>query len=145
MWNVKPPARANRLGWPRPLSTKSSPRNRWIQRSQCTSIPRYPSQTATKTAACEMSLGLKLCIRSVMIAQCPHKPADRDAEASFVEAHEAYDVALRGLRLGLVCVRGNPRRRPLLGVLRQQPVGDQLLQNRDGGGGLPPRLGVGKI
>ena len=33
-------------------------------------------------------------LRSVMIAQCPHKPADRDAEASFVETHEAYDVAI---------------------------------------------------
>jgi len=33
----------------------------WIQSSQCTSIPRYPSQTAMKTAAYEMALGLKLC------------------------------------------------------------------------------------
>src|SRR6185436_14899637 len=62
-----------------------------------------------------------------------------DAEASLVEAHEAYNVALRGLRLGLVRVRGNPRRRPRVGVPRQQPVGDQLRQNRHGGGGLPPR------
>ena len=31
---VRPPARANRLGWPRAFSTKSSPRNRWIHRSQ---------------------------------------------------------------------------------------------------------------
>ena len=28
---------------------------------------------------------------------------------------------------------------PRVGVLRQQPVGDQLLQNHHGGGGLPPR------
>ena len=81
-------------------------------------------------------------LRSVMIAQCPHKPADRDAEASFVEAHEAYDVALRGLRLDLVWVRGNLHRRPRVGVPRQQPIGDQLLQNRDGGGGLPPWQGL---
>src|SRR6185369_5616280 len=65
-----------------------------------------------------------------------------NAEASLVEAHEAHDIALRGLRLGLVRARGNPRRRPLVGVPRQQPVGDQLLQHRHGGGGLPPWQGL---
>ena len=51
-------------------------------------------------------------LRSIIIAQRPHKPADGDAEASLVKAHEAHNVALRGLRLGLVRMRGNPRRRP---------------------------------
>ena len=50
---------------------------------------------ATKTAACEMALGLKLC-SSVIVAQRPHEPVDGDAEASLVKAHEAHDVALRG-------------------------------------------------
>ena len=78
-------------------------------------------------------------LHSIVLAQSPHEPADGDAEASLVEANEADDVALRGLWLGLVWVRGNPRRRPRVGVPRQQPVGDQLRQNRHGGGGLPPR------
>ena len=60
-WSIRPPVRANLFGCPCRFSTKSSPRNRWIHRSQCASIPRYPSQTATKTAAYEMELGPKLC------------------------------------------------------------------------------------
>src|SRR6185436_15930070 len=44
-------------------------------------------------------------LRSIIIAQRPHKPADGDAEASLVKAHEAHDVALRGLRLGLLWPR----------------------------------------
>src|SRR6185436_13951759 len=35
-------------------------------------------------------------LHSVVLAQSPHKLADGDAEAPVVEAHEAYDVALRG-------------------------------------------------
>ena len=81
-------------------------------------------------------------LHSVVLAQGPHELADGDAEAPFVEAHEAYDVALRGLRLRLIRVWGNPRRRPRVGVPRQQPIGDQLLQHRDGGGGLPPWQGL---
>ena len=81
-------------------------------------------------------------LHSVVLAQGPHELADGDAEAPFVEAHEAYDVALRGLRLRLIRARGDPRRRPRVGVPRQQPIGDQLLQNRDGGGGLPPWQGL---
>ena len=60
-WSIRLPARANLFGWPRTFSMKSSPRNKWIHRSQCASIPRYPLQTATKTAAYEMELGAKLC------------------------------------------------------------------------------------
>src|SRR6185312_14872795 len=60
-WSIKPPARANCFGCPRTFSTKSSPWKRWIHRSQWASIPKYPSQTATKTATCEMELGPKLC------------------------------------------------------------------------------------
>src|SRR6185312_7801477 len=81
-------------------------------------------------------------LHSIVLAQGPHELADGDAETPFVETHEAYDVALRGLRLRLIRVRGNPRRRPRVGVPRQQPIGDQLLQNRDGGGGLPPWQGL---
>src|SRR6185437_9743274 len=78
-------------------------------------------------------------LRSIVVAQRPHEPADGDAEASLVKAHEAHDVALRGLRLGLVRMWGNPRRRPRVGDPWQQPVSDQLLHNRYGGGGFPPR------
>ena len=60
-WSIRPPARVNLFGWPRTFLMKSSPRNKWIHRSQCASIPRYPSQTATKNAAYEMALGPKLC------------------------------------------------------------------------------------
>ena len=38
-----------------------------------------------------------------------------------MKAHEAHDVALRGVRLGLVRMRGNPHRRPRVGDPRQQP------------------------
>jgi len=58
-------------------------------------------------------------LRSVIVAQRPHKSTDGDAEASLVKAHEAHDVALRGLRLGLVRMRGNPHRRPRVGDPRQ--------------------------
>ena len=81
-------------------------------------------------------------LHSIVLAQGPHKLADGNAEAPFVEAHEAYNIALRGLRLRLIQVRGNPRRCPRVGVLRQQPIGDQLLQNRNSGGGLPPWQGL---
>ena len=59
--SIKPPTRANRFGCPLTFSTKSSPQKRWIHISQCASIPKYPLQTTTKTAAYEMELGLKLC------------------------------------------------------------------------------------
>jgi len=102
-------------------------------------MPRYPSQTATKTARLRDGIGAEVVqLHSVVLAQSPHEPAYGDAEASLVEPHEAHDVALRGLRLGLLRKRGNPRRRPRIGDPRQQPVGDQLLQDRHCGGGLPP-------
>jgi hypothetical protein len=40
---------------------KSSTEKRWVHKSQWGSIPKYPSHTATKMAACEMELGLRLC------------------------------------------------------------------------------------
>jgi hypothetical protein len=40
---------------------KSSAEKRWVHMSQWGAIPKYPSQTAAKMAACEMELGLRLC------------------------------------------------------------------------------------
>jgi hypothetical protein len=40
---------------------KNSAEKRWVHRSQWGAIPKYPSQTAAKMAACEMELGLRLC------------------------------------------------------------------------------------
>jgi hypothetical protein len=40
---------------------KSSAKKRWVHKSQWGVIPMYPSHTATKMAACEMELGLRLC------------------------------------------------------------------------------------
>jgi hypothetical protein len=40
---------------------KSSAEKRWVHRSQWGPIPKKPSQTAVKMAACAMELGLKLC------------------------------------------------------------------------------------
>jgi hypothetical protein len=40
---------------------KGSAEKRWVHRSQWGSIPKNPSQTATKMAACAMELGLRLC------------------------------------------------------------------------------------
>src|SRR6185437_15938438 len=53
-------------------------------------------------------------LRSVMIAQFPHKLADRDAEAACVEPLQDCDVPLRGLRLRLLWLRATspPRRAP---------------------------------
>jgi hypothetical protein len=39
----------------------ATPEKRWVHRSQWGSIPKKPSQTAAKMAACTMELGLKLC------------------------------------------------------------------------------------
>src|SRR6185437_14040124 len=51
-------------------------------------------------------------LRSVVLAQSPHEPADGDAEAPLVKTHEAHNVALGRLRLGLLRQRGDPRRCP---------------------------------
>ena len=59
-------------------------------------------------------------LRSVLLAQCPHEPADGDAEASLVKTHEAHNVALGRLRLGLLWQRGDPHRCPRNGVQREQ-------------------------
>jgi hypothetical protein len=40
---------------------KGSAEKRWVHRSQWGSIPKNPSQTAAKMAACTMELGLRLC------------------------------------------------------------------------------------
>ena len=69
-------------------------------------------------------------------------PGRDRAEAPARLCRELRAPPRTGLRLRLIRVRGNPRRRPLVGVPRQQPIGDQLLQNRDGGGGLPPWQGL---
>ena len=78
-------------------------------------------------------------LHSIVLVQRPHESADGDAESLLVEPREAHDVALGGIRFGLLRPRGNPRRPLRVDVHRQQPVGDQLLQYRRGGGGLPPR------
>jgi hypothetical protein len=62
-WRVQPPARtAIRTFFTSVDATKNSAGKRWVHRSQWGSIPRKPSQTVTKMAACAMELGLKLLI-----------------------------------------------------------------------------------
>jgi hypothetical protein len=43
------------------VEAKSSAEKRWVHRSQWGAIPKSPSQTAAKMAACVMELGLRLC------------------------------------------------------------------------------------
>ena len=43
---------------------------------------------------------------SVVFAQRPHESADGYAKSSLVELHEAHDVAVGGIRLGLLRPRG---------------------------------------
>jgi hypothetical protein len=43
------------------VEAKSSTEKRWVHRSQWGAIPKNPSQTAAKMAACAMELGLRLC------------------------------------------------------------------------------------
>jgi hypothetical protein len=43
------------------MSVCSSTRKRWTQRSQFAEIPKNPSQTPMKVAACEIVFGEKLC------------------------------------------------------------------------------------
>jgi hypothetical protein len=60
-WRVQPPARtAMRAFFSPVVKAKSSTEKRWVHRSQWGSIPKKPSQTAAKMAACAMELGLKL-------------------------------------------------------------------------------------
>jgi hypothetical protein len=59
--NVRPPVRTARCTRVSLVATVcSSAQNKWTQRSQFTGIPRNPSQTPTKVAACEIALGEKL-------------------------------------------------------------------------------------
>jgi hypothetical protein len=59
--NVRLPARTARRTRVSVVATVcSSARNRSIQRSQFTGIPRTPSQTPTKVATYEIALGVKL-------------------------------------------------------------------------------------
>jgi hypothetical protein len=61
-WRVQPPAHTAMQTFFSPVvKVKSSAEKRWVHRSQWRSIPKKPSQTATKMAACAMELGLKLC------------------------------------------------------------------------------------
>ena len=60
-WRVQPPAcTAIRTFFTSVNAAKKSAEKRWVHRSQWGSIPRNPSQTATKIAAYAMELGLKL-------------------------------------------------------------------------------------
>jgi hypothetical protein len=43
------------------VKAKGSIEKRWVHRSQWGSIPKNPSQTTAKMAACAMELGLRLC------------------------------------------------------------------------------------
>jgi hypothetical protein len=61
-WRMQPPARTAMRTFLFPVGeAKSSAEKRWVHRSQWGAIPKYPSQTAAKMAACEMELGLRLC------------------------------------------------------------------------------------
>jgi hypothetical protein len=59
---VQPPARTAARTLLSPVGkAKGSARKRWVHKSQWGAIPKYPSHTATKMAACEMELGERLC------------------------------------------------------------------------------------
>jgi hypothetical protein len=59
---VQPPARTAARTLLSPVGeAKSSAKKRWVHKFQWGAIPKYPSHTATKMAACEMELGLRLC------------------------------------------------------------------------------------
>jgi hypothetical protein len=61
-WRMQPPARTTMQTFFSPVvKAKGSPEKRWVHRSQWGSIPKKPSQTAAKMAACAMELGLRLC------------------------------------------------------------------------------------
>jgi hypothetical protein len=60
-WRVQPLAHtAIRTFFTSVDAAKNSAEKRWVHRSQWGSIPKNPSQTATKMAAYAMELGLKL-------------------------------------------------------------------------------------
>jgi hypothetical protein len=59
---VQPPTRTTAQTFLSPVGeAKSSAQKRWVHKSQWGVIPKYPSHTATKMAACEMELGVRLC------------------------------------------------------------------------------------
>jgi hypothetical protein len=61
-WRMHPPARTAMQTLLSPVvKAKGSAEKRWVHRSQWGSIPKNPSQTTTKMAACTMELGLRLC------------------------------------------------------------------------------------
>jgi hypothetical protein len=60
-WRVHPPARTAIQTFRSVDAAKNSAQKRWVHRSLWGSIPKNPSQTATKMAAYAMELGLKLC------------------------------------------------------------------------------------
>jgi hypothetical protein len=61
-WRMQPLARtAMRTLFFPIVKAKFSAEKRRVHRSQWGSIPKKPSQTAAKMAACAMELGLRLC------------------------------------------------------------------------------------
>jgi hypothetical protein len=99
--SVRPLARTARRVFFSPVARVcSSLRKRWTHRSQCAGMPKNPSQTAMKEAACEMALGGRVVnLHPVMVAQPPHELAHGSVEAMLMQPHEADDAALR--RVGL--------------------------------------------
>jgi hypothetical protein len=55
-----------------------------------------------------------------------------------MEPHEAHDVAAWGIRLDLLRSRSDPHKPRWVGVQWQEPLGDEPLEDRLGGGGPPP-------
>jgi hypothetical protein len=61
-WRMQPQARtAMRTLFSPIVEAKGSAEKRWVHRSQWGTIPKNPSQTAAKMAACAIELGLRLC------------------------------------------------------------------------------------
>jgi hypothetical protein len=72
---------------------KCSALKRWSHRFYYGSIPRYPSQTAAKMAACEMELGGEVVqLHFVVVEERPHEGVGRHGEPPLVEGHEAHHV-----------------------------------------------------
>ena len=119
------------------VEAKSSVEKRWVHRSQWGSIPRKPSQTAAKMAACAMELGLKLCSSTpVVVRERPHEAARWHSKRPLMEGDKANHVPRRRSWVGLA--RDHPLRLRPTGEGTEQTIGDKGLQiPHDDGGGRP--------
>jgi hypothetical protein len=115
------------------VKAKGSTEKRWVHRSQWGSIPKNPSQTAAKMAACEMELGLRLC-NSVEMQNRPHETTCWHSEPPLMERYETQHIPRQRGRGGSAR-RGHPLRLRVTREGTKQTIGNKGLQivRRDGG------------